>query len=237
MKSLFVGISAATVAFATTSGAADLGMPMKAPAPPPPPVYSWTGCYIGANAGGGIQYDTWTYEHGAGAIVGGQIGCNYQTGMLVLGIEGEGDWSGLQSQYSENDPPDNGYTANETAKNRWDADIAARFGVAFDRALVYGKAGVVWGRFDFNTTDGYNNAPNYYQYSASATLSGILIGLGLEYAFMPNWTTKFEVDYLGFPNKEISINYIDDGDSEPYSQSVSAQKVLFKFGLNYKFGG
>jgi opacity protein-like surface antigen len=67
---------------------------------------------------------------------------------------------------------------------------------------------VVWGRFDFNTTDSHEGYPEY-QYSASATLTGLLVGLGLEYAFMPNWTTKFEVDYLGFPNKEISVN-------EPY---------------------
>jgi outer membrane immunogenic protein len=236
MKSLLVGISAVTVAFATTAGAADMGVPMKAAPPPAPLPYSWTGCYIGANAGGGIQYDTWTYEHGAGAIVGGQVGCNYQTGMLVLGVEGEGDWSGLQSQYNDNDPSDDDYVENATAKNKWDADIAARFGVAFDRALVYGKAGVVWGRFDFNTTESYYGVP-YYVYNASSTLTGMLIGLGLEYAFAPNWTTKFEVDYLGFPNKEIPVNYVDEGDSEPYSQSVSAQKVLFKFGLNYKFGG
>jgi len=39
MKSLLVGVSAAAVAFARTGGAADMGMPMKAPAPPPPPVY------------------------------------------------------------------------------------------------------------------------------------------------------------------------------------------------------
>ena len=35
-------------------------------------------------------------RHGIGGLAGGQIGCNYQTGMLVLGIEGEGFWSGMK---------------------------------------------------------------------------------------------------------------------------------------------
>jgi len=43
---------------------------------------------------------------------------------------------------------------------------------------------------------------------------------------------------MGFPNKVIHINYYEDGFlDESYNESVSAQKVLFKFGVNYKFGG
>jgi hypothetical protein len=34
--------------------------------------------------------------NGVGGLAGGQIGCNYQIGMLVLGIEGEGFWSGMK---------------------------------------------------------------------------------------------------------------------------------------------
>jgi outer membrane immunogenic protein len=238
MKSLLIAIPLVTVAFATT-GAADMGMPMKASPPPAPLPYSWTGCYIGVNGGGGIQHDTFTTEYGDGAIAGGQIGCNYQTGLLVLGIEGEGFWSGLQTQYNDNDPSDDGYSENYTTKNKWDADIAARFGLAWDRALVYGKAGVVWGRFGFGASQSYTGYPNYYTYNApDTTFTGMLIGLGLEYAFLPNWTTKFEVDYLGFPTKDIAFNEYKEGYLyDSYSYSISAQKVLFKFGVNYKFGG
>ena len=38
-------------------------------------------------------------------------------------------------------------------KNKWDWDIAARFGLAFDRALVYGKAGWVQAGFSWGETD------------------------------------------------------------------------------------
>ena len=34
--------------------------------------------------------------HGTGAIAGGQLGCNYQDGNWVFGLEGEGYWSGIK---------------------------------------------------------------------------------------------------------------------------------------------
>jgi hypothetical protein len=57
-------------------------------------------------------------------------------------------------------------------KNKWDYDVAARLGIAFDRALIYGKA------------DG--------------------LGLGQEYAFTNNWTTKFEFPLLGVTRKTFA---------------------------------
>jgi hypothetical protein len=66
-------------------------------------------------------------------------------GMLVLGIEGEGFWSGMKDTYSETEISPSPGSNTYPAKNTWDADIAARFGLAIDRGLIYGKAGVVWG--------------------------------------------------------------------------------------------
>src|SRR5262245_64324090 len=53
MKKLFLG-SVALVALglaAPAAFAADRGVPACAPPPPPAPVYTWSGCYVGANAG------------------------------------------------------------------------------------------------------------------------------------------------------------------------------------------
>ena len=53
MKKLFLG-SVALVALglaAPAAFAADRGVPAYAPPPPPAPVYTWSGCYVGANAG------------------------------------------------------------------------------------------------------------------------------------------------------------------------------------------
>jgi outer membrane immunogenic protein len=234
--SAMLGIGAASAA-----DMAVRAMPYAAPAP----VFSWTGCYVGIHAGAGVLHDQGFQSqnqfpfdrHGTGGLAGGQIGCNYQTGMLVVGIEGEGFWSGMRINVDQFGGI-NGNTLISTASinNRWDYDIAGRFGVAFDRALVYGKAGWVAGRFDWNATQ-LLFCGNCSTTQGSATLDGLLIGIGLEYAFTSNWTAKFEYDYLGFGSKNVvftsncPINCV----LLTQTQNVSADKHIFKVGLNYLF--
>ncbi len=87
--------------------AADLPIPTKAPLIAAP-VFSWTGCYVGAHVGGGtlttnminsegIASNENSNANGSGAVAGGQLGCNYQDGNWVFGLEGEGYWSGIKA--------------------------------------------------------------------------------------------------------------------------------------------
>ena len=49
LKKILIGsIAAATM----TASAYAADLPMRAPPPPPPPVFTWTGAYVGVNAGG-----------------------------------------------------------------------------------------------------------------------------------------------------------------------------------------
>ena len=62
---------------------------------------------------------------------------------------------------------------------------------------VYGKAGWVWGKFDFLSTDtfsggGFNGGPRLITDAASDTLNGLLLGVGIEHALTNNWTVKLE---------------------------------------------
>jgi outer membrane immunogenic protein len=103
----------ASVAVVCISSIASADPPPKKVAPVyVPPSYSWTGCYIGANAGGAWQkvHNTLTATNGTpayfgvavlpdvsrngtdslesgGFIGGGQVGCNYQSGVVVWGLE------------------------------------------------------------------------------------------------------------------------------------------------------
>ena len=105
---------AGTTAIGLCSGisagsAADMALPMKA-APVVP--FTWTGCYVGVQAGIGAQTDGFASTfvgrdlesfsgngaNGLGAIAGGQIGCNYQINQLVVGVEGDGVWSGIKTR-------------------------------------------------------------------------------------------------------------------------------------------
>ena len=108
--------AALTVAGAFAAQAADLPTRKEAPAPVfVPPPFTWTGFYIGLNAGGiwgtgstettlynaGFPLLTTIWPGGnlggsqSGFIGGGQAGYNWQTGAFVLGVETDFDWTSM----------------------------------------------------------------------------------------------------------------------------------------------
>jgi outer membrane immunogenic protein len=248
MKKLLLSTSFLVLSSAAVM-AADLPMQMPVKAPIAViPVFSWTGCYIGAHAGGGLQHDSFTngtgnFEggvnsngnlNGTGAIAGGQVGCNYQDGNWVFGLEGEGSWSSIKTTSFSGSPND---SEGFTTKNNNDFTIAARVGIAFDRTLIYGKGGWAWGSFDFtNTGICCGNGATPFTTSGSATLNGFLVGVGIEHALTRNWTIKAEYDYIGFGAKAVAFTGCGGGTCESEGTSTqSATKQLFKVGVNYLF--
>lgn len=228
-------IVAALMFAAPAAQAAD--MALKTPLPPAP-AYSWTGCYLGVHAGGGAMNATFVDEWGGGGVAGGQIGCNYQIEHLVVGIEGEGYWSGLKSTFTDIFPPELS-TESESVRNKWDFDVALRAGFAWDRTLVYGKAGVAWGRFAFNSA--FTESGGFGNETGSATLPGLLLGIGGEYAFAsaPNWSVKLEYNFIDYFARAVPFNELSTfTQATPFVEtfSTSATKQIVKVGLNYKFG-
>src|ERR1039458_324896 len=114
---LSLGIAVAyVVASAMSAQAADLPGRSNSPsyykAPPELP-FSWTGFYAGINGGYAWGQSGWSdpavgVDSGnfntSGGLVGGQLGYNWQTGPVVLGIETDADWmsvKGGQSGWSD----------------------------------------------------------------------------------------------------------------------------------------
>jgi outer membrane immunogenic protein len=271
MRKLSIACIALGALVAGPAMAADLGLPaLKAP-PPLAPAYSWTGCYLGVQGGGGFMHDSNVDSssdpifHGGGAIAGGQAGCNYQLQSIVLGIEGEGWWSGLSNKSTDNSTTtlSNGIdTLTETnnsftqTQNRWDAVLALRGGYAVDRVLFYGKAGVVWGGFRFSEAfsqsavlNGVSEGATNFSEEGSKTLTGMLLGFGVEWAFLDNWLFRAEADYLNFPRTDVpftssQVCTVGSGScggaltaSSSGTFSQFASKGLLKIGVSYKFGG
>ena len=182
--------------------AADQAIPMyKAPVVVQAPAFSWTGCYVGAHAGGGWYRSSYTDnssdQGGTGWVGGAQAGCNYQVRQFVIGLEGEYWWSGLRT---ENTTSESGVTFSSVARNRSDWDIALRMGVTFDRALFYGKLGVATGRLDYNTFDNFGGEVTFSETGTSRP-NGLLVGVGLEYAVTDQWSAKIEYNYINFGNQ------------------------------------
>jgi outer membrane immunogenic protein len=137
---------------------------------PSRPVYSWTGCRIGANIGGGSARTSWNDPFGtlvggpiylgdhtaSGVVGGGQLGCDYQVGRFVFGIQGLYDLTGMKASNIEGQPaiitvpatvtgPGGSFAIaliNETFIQST-ANVTARIGYAvLPNVLLYAKAGV-----------------------------------------------------------------------------------------------
>ena len=110
MKKILLS-SVALLGLSAGAFAADLPS-RRAPAPmiAAVPVFTWTGFYVGANAGYGWQNNddssifvpagtfgpgtvggtiTYADDEGDGFVGGGQVGYNYQIGSFVLGLEAD----------------------------------------------------------------------------------------------------------------------------------------------------
>ena len=137
---------------------------------PPRPVYSWTGCRLGVNIGGGSARTTWNDPFGtlvggpvylgdhtaSGVIGGGQLGCDYQVGRFVFGIQGLYDLTGMKASNIEGQPAIITVPATITGPGgsfaialinqtfiQSTANVTARIGYAVQpNVLLYAKAGV-----------------------------------------------------------------------------------------------
>lgn len=247
---------ALAVALSVGAGAAALAADVSAPAPAPPPVYlpappllyDWTGLYIGANLGAGWSRgnfsdsagNTFTTPSTSQFLGGGQIGVNYQFwGGVVIGAEG--DFVGLpNANISSTTTALNGNTATVTINNRWLTTATARLGYAWDRVLLYGKAGGAWvGGSGPGLT--INGAPFLLTrdtaITGNTTNFGWTAGLGVEWAFWGSWSARAEYDFVGLNNQTFTSGSgpAPFGGDVFTSNNRNIQTVTA--GVNYKFGG
>jgi outer membrane immunogenic protein len=213
------------------ASAADMSVRHKAP-PPPVPVFDWSGCYLGVHGGYGIINDSYTGRNGGGGVAGGQVGCNYQAGQIVVGIEAEGWWSGIRNV---NRVGALGVVTSEfNTRNRWDADVALRLGLTpVGRVLGYSKVGVAWGEFDYESTTVIFFGPQVQ--TGNKTLIGMLVGAGLEYALLPNWTAKIEYNYINYLGDDVTLVTTAGAVAFESFATHSATKHVVKVGMNFKF--
>ena len=104
-----------------------------------------------------------------------------------------------------------------------------RAGYAVNNLLFYGTGGYAAAGVDAGIK---NLATNATIFSSSSTRSGWVGGAGLEWGFAPNWSSKFEVLYTKFDNKGF-VTALGDGSRS----AVTLDDYLFRFGINYRFGG
>ncbi len=127
-KRWMMGVAAAALTVATAMAAQAADLPTRKAPPAPifvPPPFTWTGFYVGVNAGGvwssgsrnatlyapGSDVFLSNYFPGgignnqSGFIGGGQAGYNYQSGAAVFGIETDFDGTSLSKTFNYTSTP------------------------------------------------------------------------------------------------------------------------------------
>jgi outer membrane immunogenic protein len=211
----------------TSAYAADLpAMPMRAPAAVV--AQTWSGVYVGANAGYAWGKTKGEFNSTApgnfnmdGGLAGAQIGVNYQINSLVLGVEADYQWSDIQGS---NTAVPFGILLTNTARIQHFGTVRGRVGWAWDRVLIYGTGGWAFGARTEVTT-----AALGISLAGQETLSGWTAGGGLEYALSPSWSAKVEYLHMALSEKQFLANVCLPGNC-----LFGADVDLVRVGLNFR---
>lgn len=134
-------------------------------------------------------------------MAGGTIGCNYQTGAFVLGIEADDSWTNNQGS-SFAIAPFNRTALIQTEEN-WIATFRGRLRYAFaPRWLAYVTGGAAATDARLTITDPNGLGGSGVEASDSNTRWGWTVGAGTEWAVAGRWS--FKAEYL-MPISETAI--------------------------------
>jgi outer membrane immunogenic protein len=215
--------------------------------------FSWTGAYIGVNAGlgaGDAEGRPEAITGGGGEIVipapianffssdfdmsgatyGGHLGYNYQSGNVVYGIEG----SIAGSSINGDGPAGLGFIVSEREVD-WLATVTGRLGYAMGKSLVYAKGGVAFGEVSSSIRLGGISA-----LEGDERHVGWTVGAGFEHAISQNITFRIEYAHVDLGSKTHSmsntgnLNFAPAG-SFALKSDVDMTVDTISVGVSYKF--
>ena len=145
-----------------------------------------------------------------GFIYGGQLGCAWQTGNIVWGIEG--DFNGTDISRDFIVPPGGGPLGlflpgdRFSISNDWQVSICGRLGWAFDRFQLYATGGIAWANFNVEVA----LVPTLFGpgviASRDKTCRGGRWAAASSGPFIPNWSLGLEYRFSQYDGDENSFN-------------------------------
>jgi outer membrane immunogenic protein len=228
------------LALSAASHAADLPLPVKAPAYAPPPLLSWDGSYVGIlggvanhranldpNCTTNIGCET-TELTRTGGTIGALLGHNWQQGNFVYGLENDWTWLGGIKTSTGNTE------ILQSFDVRWVGTLRGRAGLAFDATLVYLTGGLAFGRVDNSIIAHVDDGGLTGSFLDDKTRLGWTAGVGVEHMFDPHWTLRGEWRYvdLGTHTAQcVNGNDVCAGAHAEFSNTL----MLGLVGIAYKF--
>ena len=199
---------------------------------------------------------------GRGAfLLGGQLGYNYQTSLLLAGVEADiqGLFGGRASRSNgiamPLPPPALPFSNLVTFNNLgsrldWLATLRGRLGfVAAPSLLLYGTGGLALGgaTLTANTLvrrDNNFQTPGFAAVNVSGAHAGWTLGVGSEWKFVSNWSAKLEYLYYDLGRlsgtSALTSSLIFTGGLytvNAYRATAPINGHIVRAGLNYHFGG
>jgi len=154
---------------------------------------------------------------------------------MVYGLEADGSWSNIVGHGLCNTTA---FFMNCSSKVEGVATFTGRIGATVERALIYLKGGGAWAR-DSETISNVAQAPFETAFSSNTSVNrwGWTLGMGLEYAFLPNWSAKIEYDFIDFGsqiyNFPVTSTAVGPTNFANWSYTVMVHEM--KLGVNYHF--
>jgi outer membrane immunogenic protein len=208
------------------------------------PAAYWNGPYGGVNAGYGngrlstVQtigtlYDQLTSAP-AGGLVGVQLGYSRQAfSHLVLGVEGDWQWTGQNDEWCRLCPPSpNTLTQFVKTELPWFATFRGRVGYAAGMALFYATGGAAIA--EIKTKLHQQSPPKDQTSNFTNTEIGWVVGAGIETALGNNWTAKVEYLYLDLGSITHTVPQPGFG---TVTLASDVRDQIARIGMNYKFDG
>jgi len=248
----YVGANGGWIGGLGTSDLAPSGNYLNATGVAAPPNAAGTGDYAVNIAALSHSYS----PRGSGGVLGGQIGCNWQSGAFVYGGELDGQWSSLADTADASfaafadvgNPTFTNAAHSEHVSNKlnWFSTLRARAGYAWDRWLIYATGGLALGGVKSETNVSFATLGGLSVYSGAVhsgsetfTRVGWTIGAGAEYAFSGPWSLKAEYLYINLGthsyNSPLVASAATAAPGYSWSTTVRERAQVVRVGLNYKF--
>ncbi len=158
----------------------------------------WRGLYWGlavGASGGGVDVENIGKKDkmdvdGSSLSVSVIGGYNFTNGPWIWGIEADLFDPGLDERKAI------AGLGTLSAKSDWHGSLRLRAGYAWDRAMVYGTAGLALAELEIKSSLGGKD---------SSVQTGIAAGLGAEYAIDENWRVRVEGLVYSFSDDDVKL--------------------------------
>ncbi|TDR89312.1 outer membrane protein [Enterovirga rhinocerotis] len=262
MKKVLLSTVAALSVLSGAALAADLPYRQAAPAPAfvAVPVFTWTGLYLGGNAGYGFSQGNATtagltpfaqgainagaIAHGAkiepdGFVGGGQIGYNWQVGSVVLGLETDIQYTGFKKTVGYQAL---GFDTSSRSTTDYLGTVRGRVGYAFDRWMIYATGGLAYGNvFNSHSVSAIGGVAPLTYGAKDDMKTGYTVGGGIEYA-MPVFNfgasaATVKLEYLYYDLGDRTVTSLNGNGTPIFATKFQNDGHIVRAGLNWKFGG